>query len=328
MRDVETIIVGGGPAGSSCAWTLRGAGREVLILDKEVFPRVKLCAGWITDGVFRSLRFTPQEYPLSIVKLRFKFHYKSFPLTIRVPFAYSYSIRRVEFDDWLLKRSGAEVAQHRVKRIEQDAEGRYVIDGEYRCRNLVGAGGTACPVRAQRFKAHPVKTDMIATLEKEFAYPQRDDFCHVFFFKNGLRGYSWYVPKGNGFVNVGLGGMSSYFRQGGQNIHTHFKSFLGDLVGLGLLDQPTANSIEETGHPYYLFPERLDQVKDGRCFLVGDSAGFASRDLGEGIVPAIDSGLQVADDILGLGAYAPERIPAHSIGFGPAQRLLLRGIHG
>ncbi|HEX7927464.1 MAG TPA: NAD(P)/FAD-dependent oxidoreductase, partial [bacterium] len=207
-------------------------------------------------------------------------------------------------------------------------EGRYVVDGEYRCRNLVGAGGTACPVRTQFFKAHPVKEDMIATLEKEFLYPQRDEFCHVFFFKHGLRGYSWYVPKGNGYVNIGLGGMSSYFRQGGQNIHTHFRGFLGDLVNIGLLDKATADGIEETGHPYYLFPEHLATVKQERCFLIGDSAGFASRDLGEGIAPAIDSGIQVAEEILGQGAYAPERLPAFSINFGPAQRLLLRGIHG
>lgn len=329
MRDVETIIVGGGPAGSSCAWKLRGAGRQVLVLDRESFPRLKLCAGWITEGVFKSLRFTPEDYPHSIVKLRFKIHYKSFPVTIRLPFAYSYSIRRIEFDHWLLQRSGAEVAQHRVRRIEKDANGRYVIDGEYRCRFLVGAGGTACPVRAQLFQAHPGKDDLIATLEKEFLYPQRDDFCHVFLFKNGLRGYSWYVPKGDGYVNVGLGGTSRYFRQPGENIHHHFKAFLDDLVNLRLLDRKTADGLQETGHPYYVSPmHRTEGVKDDHCYLIGDAAGYASRDLGEGIAPAIDSGLLAAEEILGIGAYTGDRIPANSIAFGPAQRFLLRAIHG
>ena len=56
-----------------------------------------------------------------------------------------HSIRRVEFDDWLLKRSGAEVVTHQVKRIERTAHG-YLIDDGYECDALVGAGGTACPV--------------------------------------------------------------------------------------------------------------------------------------------------------------------------------------
>jgi flavin-dependent dehydrogenase len=329
MLDVETIIVGGGPAGSTCAWKLREAGRQVLILDKEPFPRVKLCAGWITEGVFKSLRFTPREYPHSIVKLKFKFHIKSWPITIRLPFAYSYSIRRVEFDHWLLRRSGADVAQHRVRRIEQDADGRYVIDGEYRCKFLVGAGGTACPVRAQLFPPFPSKVDQIATLEKEFLYPQRDEYCHVFLFQHGLRGYSWYVPKGDGYVNIGLGGVSRFFKQSGENIHRHFKRFLDDLVSAGLLDRKTADGLQETGHPYYVAPvDRGERLKQDHCYLIGDAAGFASRDLGEGIAPAIDSGLLAAEEILGTGVYASDRIATRSIPFGPAHRWLLREIHG
>jgi menaquinone-9 beta-reductase len=42
MRYVETIIVGGGPAGSTCARHLVQRGRDVLVLDKAHFPRLKL----------------------------------------------------------------------------------------------------------------------------------------------------------------------------------------------------------------------------------------------------------------------------------------------
>jgi len=300
----------------------------VLILDKEQFPRTKLCAGWITDSVFESLDFTPADYPHSIVKLRFRFHYKSLPITLRLPFAYSYSIRRYEFDNWLLQRSRAEFAQHKVRKIERQPDGRYVLDGEYSCDYLVGAGGTACPVRTQVFQPFQSKDDLIATLEKEFEYPQRSDLCHIFLFKNGLRGYSWYVPKGGGYVNIGLGGLSKYFRQAGENIHKHFQSFLRDLEGHGLLDRATAETLQETGHPYYFSPvRRTEDVKRERCFLIGDSAGFASRDLGEGIAPAIESGLMAAEEIMGSGTYDIGRLPTDSIGFGPAQRFLKRNIH-
>ena len=55
MRSCEVLIVGGGPAGSSAAWRLRRAGADVLVLDRERFPRLKLCAGWITPQVVREL---------------------------------------------------------------------------------------------------------------------------------------------------------------------------------------------------------------------------------------------------------------------------------
>jgi flavin-dependent dehydrogenase len=51
----DVIIVGGGPAGSSCAWSLKRQGVDCLVLDKEPFPRGKPCAGWITPEVVEDL---------------------------------------------------------------------------------------------------------------------------------------------------------------------------------------------------------------------------------------------------------------------------------
>ncbi len=48
MIERDVIIVGGGPAGSSCAWRLARHGVKPLVLDRASFPRLKLCAGWIT----------------------------------------------------------------------------------------------------------------------------------------------------------------------------------------------------------------------------------------------------------------------------------------
>src|SRR5206468_9342360 len=38
MDSCDILIVGGGPAGSACAWKLRSAGLDVLVLDKRKFP--------------------------------------------------------------------------------------------------------------------------------------------------------------------------------------------------------------------------------------------------------------------------------------------------
>ena len=108
-----------------------------------------------------------------------------------------HSIRRFEFDAWLLERSGAEVRRSTpCSEIRADGDG-YVIDGAFRCRYLIGAGGTRCPVRRALFReldprARELQT---VTLELEFPYDWRDPDCHLWFFEHGLPGYSWYVPK-------------------------------------------------------------------------------------------------------------------------------------
>ena len=55
MRDIETVIVGGGPAGSTCAAELLRHGRQCLVLERRPMPRSKLCAGWITPKVLADL---------------------------------------------------------------------------------------------------------------------------------------------------------------------------------------------------------------------------------------------------------------------------------
>ena len=61
-RSCDVLIVGGGPAGSACARQLARAGLDVLIIDKQEFPRDKVCAGWITPAVVESLELDCAEY--------------------------------------------------------------------------------------------------------------------------------------------------------------------------------------------------------------------------------------------------------------------------
>ncbi len=44
--------------------------------------------------------------------------------------------------------------------------------------------------------------------EEEFQYDLTDTRCKLWFFQNKLPGYAWYVPKEDGYVNVGLGGFA------------------------------------------------------------------------------------------------------------------------
>ncbi|MBV5339661.1 MAG: FAD-dependent monooxygenase [Deltaproteobacteria bacterium] len=62
METCEVLVVGGGPAGSTCAGKLVQEGLDVLLLDKELFPREKPCAGWITPVLFEALELDAEEY--------------------------------------------------------------------------------------------------------------------------------------------------------------------------------------------------------------------------------------------------------------------------
>ncbi|NNE21988.1 MAG: NAD(P)/FAD-dependent oxidoreductase [Rhizobiales bacterium] len=325
MRHAETIIIGGGPAGSSCAWKLRQRGHDVLILDKAEFPRLKLCAGWITTKVMQDLQFSQDDYPHPILKLQIHSHIKGLPFSLRglpTP-GDNYSIRRVEFDHWLLHRSDAETIQHTVKTIRRDGD-LYIVDDQFSCRNLVGAGGTSCPIRRNFFPDNRRKFRQVVTLEHEFEYPDRADICHLYFRHYGAKAYAWYFPKADGFVNIGLGGKANAYKMSEKNIHQHFKSFLFDLVEQGLLDRQTAENFHSTGHPYYLYSDH-GEVKKDRIYLIGDAAGLATVDLGEGIGPAIESALMAADEILGSPGYMKNAVTQFSTA-GLAQRLARRFI--
>ncbi len=215
MKSWDVAVVGGGPAGSSAAWKLKRGGADVLVLDKERFPRLKLCAGWITPDVVTDLALDRRTYPHRFLTFdRMHAHLKGLHFQLH---CVQHSIRRFEFDAWLLERSGAEVVQHTVRNIRRESGGGYVIDEKFRCRYLIGAGGTRCPVYRTFFRlANPACSELqTVTLEHEFAYDWKDPDCHLWFFEKGLPGYSWYVPKADGWLNVGVGGMADRIKRAG-----------------------------------------------------------------------------------------------------------------
>ena len=102
----DVLIVGGGPGGSSCAWGLRDSGLDVQVLDKAVFPRDKVCAGWITPAVADLLELDLSDYEQDHVLqpiTRFRTGVIS-GAVIQTEYSQtvSYGIRRCEFDDYFL----------------------------------------------------------------------------------------------------------------------------------------------------------------------------------------------------------------------------------
>ncbi len=322
MHTVDAVIVGGGPAGSTSAWKLREAGLDVLVLDRAAFPRTKLCAGWLTPEALADLELNSQDYPLSIMTFdRLHLHWKAFTVKLK---SRQHSIRRLEFDDFLLHRSRARILQHRVRDIRRDGND-YVIDGEFRCKYLIGAGGTACPVYRTLFqKRNPrISAFQTATYEQEFAYDWQDPACHLWFFDDGLPGYAWYVPKANGYINVGLGGMADQLKMQDGHLRQFWSRFVRKLKHRGLIDYADYNP---AGYSYFL-RGHADAVKSDNAFIVGDSAGLATRDMCEGIGPAVKSGLLAARSIITGADYSVAGINKFS-GSGLVSRILERRFVG
>jgi len=309
LKHFDVVIVGGGPAGSTCAWKLGQAGVDLVVLDRAGFPRTKLCAGWITPEVVSDLDLDLSSYPHSSMSFdKLHFHLRNWKFAKKTT---QHSIRRYEFDDYLLKRSGATVHEHTVRKIDK-INGSYVIDGKYSCKYLLGAGGTRCPVYREFFHDQNPRSKLlqIATLEREFRYDWENNECHLWFFGDGLPGYAWYVPKANGYINVGLGGKAEKMKASTSRLRSYWDKFTKRLAEDGLVRNA---EFEPTGYSYYL-RGNVDVVRNGNAMIMGDAAGLASIDMGEGIGPAVRSAMLAADAITNNSEYdlkklAKSRVP-------------------
>jgi flavin-dependent dehydrogenase len=308
MIQTDVIIVGGGPAGAVCAWSLKQNNVDCLILDQHRFPRFKPCAGWITPEVLQDLNVNISDYPYGLTTFT-SLYISIYGFKFRLP-TRQYAIRRYEFDDWLLNRSGAPAQVHEVKTITQVRNG-YVVDGEFFSKYLVGAGGTHCPVYRTFFKTSSprAKESLIVALEEEFPYAHTDEHCRLWFLENNLPGYTWYVPKANGYVNVGLGGKTEQLKAKSDNLKNHWNRLVDKLDRMGLVRD---HAFKPTGYSYYL-RGNLPEVRRDNAFIVGDAAGLATLDMGEGISPAIKSGLLAAQAIIHDTDYSVASIPKYSL---------------
>jgi len=308
--DRDVIVVGGGPAGSSCAARLVAAGCRPLVIDAARFPREKPCAGWITPPVLASLGITPDDIATAGLTVEAITDFETCLIGQRpVKTAYgrpvSYGIRRVEFDALLLRRSGADVQEGtRVTSLERH-DGRWVVNGTWRSPVLVGAGGHFCPVAraldgdAGRSRARRVITAQEVEVILSPDVAERAPAAPEFHFCGDLEGYGWVFRKGQ-CLNVGFG------RRAGPGFPAQVSAFQQHLALR--YDLPREALERWKGHAYLLAPDGRSSVADG-VLLAGDAAGLADAASGEGIRGAVESGQLAADAIVGASeVYPRERL--------------------
>ena len=329
MESCDVLIIGGGPAGSSCAWKLAGSGLDVLVMDKKGFPRDKPCAGWITPALVDELHLDLDDYrcgpsPLPLpptsgggggVRGRVLEPITTFAVSLmggpEVEATYdrpiSYGIRRCEFDHYLLLRSKARLRLgEAVKSLERGGD-KWIVNGTIEARVLVGAGGHFCPVarllgpRAEKgvavIAAQEIEVEL--TADQLRGCRARPGVPYLAFCPD-LKGYGWYFRKGN-FLNVGLG------REDDRQLSDHVAAYFEALKQQGKI--PRDLSAPFKGHAYLLYPTSARPLVGEGVLLAGDAAGMAYSPSGEGIRPAVETGLLAAEVIASAaGDYRRERL--------------------
>ena len=307
ITHVDILIVGSGPTGSSVALHLaqRDANwaKRILIVDKAIHPRDKLCGGGIThlgENVLTDLGlpFEPNHFEVREVRLTYQdkaYSFRGDPV-FRI-------VRRREFDHWLVQQveeRDIEVSQGESVRDIQVKTTHVEVTTDKRtihAQVVVAADGSRSFVRSrlkwddQSRVARLLEVDTPANPQAEWEF--RDQVA-VFDFTNmtdGLQGYYWDFPSyvdGEPVMNRGVFDSRA--------VPSAPKADLKNtLRGMMAQRERDLDNYKLKGHPIRWFDKR-GKFAQPRVLLAGDAAGVDPL-FGEGISFALAYGPPVADAI-------------------------------
>ena len=318
-RDV--IVIGAGPAGSICAAYLAKAGVDVLLIDKDIFPRDKVCGDMITSGMARHVTALEAADKLDRMSV-----FVNHLLLVSdcgnealIPFE-CYGTKRRELDELLVETAmswGAEFRQgcRATGLIRERGRvcGVKVLDGgvesELRCRVVIGADGafsfTAKEAGLMKEEPWAMSIGISAYfegvhLDRSMAIGQYSAYGAVFFDRSVAPGYCWILPSGDGGVlrghcNVGL--VIDYTDGIAENSPTpeeRFKSWIGrSSRAATMLARAEQITPWRRGKQTYV-TQNTPRTADG-LILIGDAASVMQPLRGDGLTAAADSARAAAD---------------------------------
>ena len=301
MQNLTTVlVVGGGPAGSSCAWKLASAGVRCLLIDKAEFPRNKVCGGALSGGAAGLLINSGMISTAELDRLTEKTH-RTLSLWNREELISTYTscnnpvriISRMAFDNFLLEKaatSGAEVITGETAVSIDSSSLRTSSGRSIRYSFLVGADGCNSFVRKIYFERSGRKTGI--GLELFLPLSEVNDITDGLHIHFGYLpyGYVWAFP-GKENICIGAGVVGS--KASPQDVASALKEFLG-ARGIS-----AGNEVMKAASIPSLSLHK--SMGAGQVFLAGDAAGLVDQVSGEGIGHAIESGFLIADAIISGG---------------------------
>ncbi len=289
----DSIVVGAGPAGATAAYYLAKKGHSVLIIEKASWPRYKPCGGGVSPAIAEwfDFDFTPVvKNTVSQVKYTWKM---GDPMEIELEgVTPMWMVQRDEFDNFLVQQAiqqGAELKDN-LEVTEINLQGDIwqvsTSGGNFEGKYLIAADGANSFI-ANKLGFAPAKTVAAASLEVPAEVSDRRANMAYFDFGSLKNGFMWCFPKADGFSFS-----AAYVRDvkgDSQELQKQLSKY-AEQFGLN------AASGKYIQHPLSLWDG--DRPLHGeRVVITGEAAGIVDPLIGEGIRPAMFTGMKAAQAV-------------------------------